>query len=132
MNSSQPYVPVITVVEVGNIMQYTNTGSSVLSPGDPVPMAAAFGVACPAGMEPAYPGTSFPAGIAVGATGPVVVHGVVSGPANSTQTWTQGQAIYWNATNGNFDNTSSGNTPAAYAWVAKASSVAVGQVKLYY
>jgi len=132
MNTSNPYIQVLTYIETGNIMEYTNTGSTELSPGDPVPMAGAFGVAIPSGGTSGQGGASVSMGIAPGATGPVVVHGVVSGPANSTEAFAQGQQLYWNATNGNFDSSATGNTPAGYAWMAKASGVAVAQAKLPY
>lgn len=131
-NTTTPYTPVLTVIETGIVMEYTNAGTVELSPGDPVPMAACFGVAIPSGGVSGQSGSAVASGIAVGGTGPVVVRGVVQGPALSTDVWAQGEATYWNATDGAFTVESSGGTPAGYAWAAKAAGVTTGEVKLPY
>lgn len=126
------FTPVLTVIEEGTIMDYTNTTANTINPGDPVPMAACFGVAIPAGGIPGIPGTPIPAGIAPGATGPVVVRGVVQGPADSTVSFNNGDKVYWDPANKFFTSNATGTDVAGYAWAAKATGVNVARVKLPY
>ena len=112
-------LPLIVVVQRGDIMDYTNTAETAILPGDAVPMAAVFGVAV---------GDV----IAAGATGAVCVNGVVEGPATSAVTYKQGDALYWDATNKAFTNVATDHTPAGYAWLAKAVGVNVAQSKISY
>ena len=61
------------------------------------------------------------------------VEGVYNLPAAthaSTQAWTQGQLLYWDDTGKTFTITSSGNTKRGVAAAPKASTAAVGSVKL--
>ncbi|MBP2654244.1 MAG: hypothetical protein H6Q73_1813 [Firmicutes bacterium] len=107
-----------TYYQEGNIIDYTNTGSSALSAGDPVPMTDAFGVAV-------Y-------GIDAGDTGPVVVSGVFIVTVDSTVSYAAGDKLYWDATNKLFTTSTTSTTYAGYAAKEKAVGTSVGYLKLNY
>jgi len=68
--------------------------------------------------------------IADEASGLAYDEGVFELPAKSADTWDDGAVIYWDATEAELTDTSSGNTLAGTAVGAKAGSTAYAQVKL--
>lgn len=111
--------PQFVFVQQGDILNYTNNTAKTINPGDPVPMASAFGIATGNG-------------IAAGASGPVVVRGVFLGPADSTVAYSEGDKLYWDATNKFITNNATGTVYAGYAAQAKTAGVASGYLKLNY
>lgn len=98
----------------GEVMDYTPSAADVAN-GDVVDLSTRIGVA---GDD-----------IAKGATGPVYVEGVFE-IAKATGAITLGAAVYFDKTNKNISTTSSGNTPAGYAFAAAASADTTVLVKL--
>jgi predicted RecA/RadA family phage recombinase len=110
-------IPTGVYLAEGDILDYTNSGSSALNNGDVVTGAGACGVVTGNG-------------IAVGATGPVVVHGVYQLPAVTTVSWAAFDKLYWDATNICLTNVTTGNTFIGYALNAKITASAAALVKL--
>ena len=111
--------PIFVFVQQGDILNYTNNTASQISPGDPIPMAACFGVAVGNVIAP-------------GATGAVVVHGVIQGPADPTTAFNQGDKLYWDHTNKFITNNATGTDIAGYAWSPKGIGYILAEVKLPY
>jgi predicted RecA/RadA family phage recombinase len=110
-------VPTGVFIQEGDIMNYTNAGASALNNGDVVTGAGACGIVTGNG-------------IAIGATGPVVVHGVFQLPAASAVSWAAFDKLYWDATNACLTNVTTNNTYIGFAQAAKATAVTIAQVKL--
>lgn len=105
-------------VQPGRMMDFTAPSGGVVS-GTPLLIGAL--IVIPAAT--AAQGDRF-----AGAT-----EGVFDVPAAThatTQAWTEGLLLYWDDTNKVFTITSSGNTKKAIAAEAKASTAAIGRVKL--
>jgi predicted RecA/RadA family phage recombinase len=71
--------------------------------------------------------------IAEGETGTLDLGGVYKLPAEAAaadKAWSQGDTLYWDATNKVLTKTSTGNTAAGFAWLDKATAIDVGYVKL--
>lgn len=101
------------VVQDGRTMNYT-AGSDV-SAGDVIEFAGCIGVAL--------------ADIASGETGALLMMGVVTLTKETGTAWTQGDALYWDATNNRLDKTNT-NIPAGICWEDAASGDATGKVSL--
>jgi predicted RecA/RadA family phage recombinase len=74
-------------------------------------------------------GIALAAATASGQTIPVAMEGVVELPKETGIAFTQGQKVYWDATNDRVDATNT-NIPCGLAWRAQASGDAVCWVKL--
>jgi predicted RecA/RadA family phage recombinase len=111
--------PQFGFVQQGDIIDITNTTDNPIRPGDPVPLAGAFGVATGNGIAP-------------GATGPVVVRGVFLGPANPAVAYGQGDKLYWDPTNHWLTNNATDTVYAGYAVQAKSTGIGNGYVKLHF
>jgi predicted RecA/RadA family phage recombinase len=108
--------PQFVFVQEGDIVSYTNNTVNMINPGDPVPWADAFGVAV-------Y-------GIAPGATGQVVVHGVFLCPADPAAVFSEGDKLYWDAANKFITNNATGTNYAGYAAQAKVAGAGQAYLKL--
>lgn len=106
-------------VQRGDILDLTNTTEKFIYPGEPVLMGGAFGVATGDGIAP-------------GATGPVVVHGVFQGPANPAVAYGQGDKLYWDPVNQWLTNNATDTVYAGYAVKAKSTGTGNGYVKLHF
>lgn len=111
--------PQFGFVQQGDIIDFTNTTDNPILPGDPVPLAGAFGIATGNGIAP-------------GATGPVVVRGVFLGPANPAVTYGQGDKLYWDPVNHWLTNNATDTVYAGYAVQAKSTGTGSGNVKLHF
>lgn len=111
--------PQFVFVQQGDIINFTNTTANTIHPGDPVPMADAFGIATGDGIAP-------------GATGPVIVRGVFLGPADPAVAYSQGDKLYWDPANQWITNNATGAGYAGYAAQAKSTGAASGYVKLHF
>ena len=109
--------PQFVFVQQGDIINYTNTTASFINPGDPVPMANAFGIATGNGIAP-------------GASGSVVVRGVFIGPADPAVAFNEGDKLFWDPTNKFITNNATGTEYAGYAAQSKSTGVANGYLKL--
>ena len=110
-------VPTCLYIQEGDIINYTNGGASALNNGDVVATAGASGIVTGNG-------------IAVGATGPLVVHGLFQCPADPSVAWAALDKLYWNFTSNFLTNVSSGNTYIGFAQAAKLTTVTTAAVKL--
>lgn len=106
--STKPY-------KSGDILDYANSGSAI-AVSDIVVIGDLVGMAL--------------AAIAASATGPVLVRGVVQVVKATSQTWTQGQTVYYDSGSANFTTTATGNVRAGVAAIAAGSSAATGYVSL--
>lgn len=88
-------------VATGNVVPYTNAGSTTIAAGTVVEFAAMIGVAV--GDIPA------------GGTGQLAVSGVWILPKDETLAITQGDKLYWDASNDEVDKTNS-NIPCGRAY----------------
>lgn len=102
-------------IQKGNVIDYTNAGSTAITAGSVVVGTSRIFVAV--------------GDIKAGATGVVEAEGVFEFPAASAAI-TFGQAVYWDATNGNITATATNNTPAGVAVAAKAAGILTVLVKL--
>lgn len=102
-------------VRDGKVLTYANAGSAISSD-DVVLIGSIVGVAV----------VDIPATTGIGA---VQIEGVFN-LAAAAGAWTAGQALYWDAGASNFTTTSSGNTKAGIATVAKASATLLGDIKI--
>ncbi|MEA5135700.1 MAG: DUF2190 family protein [Candidatus Fimivivens sp.] len=101
--------------QAGNCIDYTNSGSTAIVFGDVVPLTDCIGVAA--------------SDIAVGDLGALELVGVYELPA-ATAALTNGQKVYWDATNSNVTATATDNTPCGVTIAAKASGVLAVDVKI--
>ena len=100
----------------GEILDYTNAGSTTITSGSVVVVGVKVGVAL----------TDIPAG----ALGSLAVNEVFALPKTSSLAIGQGVAVYWNASGGVATTSSSGNTLAGYAAKAALASDATVNVNL--
>ncbi len=103
-------------VQDGTVLEYANVGSVAINSGDVVLIGSIVGVAVV--DIPATTGKES-----------VQVVGVFNLPA-AAGAWSQGDALYWDATPGVFTKTTTGNVLAGYAFADKASSDVLGNVKI--
>ncbi len=99
----------------GDILQYTNTGSSAVSSEELVVVGVLAGVAL--------------SDIPAGETGSVQISGVFSLPKKAEDAPTQGQALYWNATDKVVtvsDSVTVGQEKTDFPRIGKAAYVATG------
>jgi len=68
--------------------------------------------------------------IANAASGAAYTRGVFTLAAKSTDTWSDGDQLYWDSTNAELTTTASGNTKAGTAVGAKAATVTTSNVLL--
>ncbi|GJD51092.1 hypothetical protein OPKNFCMD_3843 [Methylobacterium crusticola] len=101
-------------VQKGEVV--TLTAPANLLSGDVVIVGAIFGVAAADALS--------------GADVEVVTGGVYDLPKVSAQAWTQGAAVYWDATAKNATTTAGSNTKLGVAVLAAANPSAVGRVRL--
>ena len=94
-------------IQKGEALNYTATAAVTV--GDVVNLGSRIGVAAD--------------NIAKGATGAVHVVGVFSFPGAADETFTQGQAVYWNGSA--ITATADKNTPAGYVFEVLTGGVAV-------
>lgn len=97
----------------GRTMQYVSSGGN--SAGDVIEFTEAIGVVLD--------------DIAAGATGTLIMLGVVELVKETGVVFTQGDMLYWDATNNRLDKTTS-NIPAGIAWNDVASGVLLAEVSL--
>jgi len=105
-------------IQPGNILDFTAPSGGVVS-----------GVPLLIGALVVVPGISADQGEVFSGA----VEGVFDLPAAthaSTQAWTEGQLLYWDNTAKKFTITATDNTKKGVAAAAKASTAAVGRVKL--
>ncbi len=100
-------------VQDGAVILWANSTSTDVSAGDVVLVGTIVGIAI--------------TDIAAGASGSLKVTGVFT-LAGAAGAWTQGDAVYWDASASDFTKTSSGNTKAGIAWADKASATTTGNV----
>lgn len=103
-------------VQDGDILLYSNTGSAIAS-GDVVPMSSRCGIAL---SDIA----------ATSGTGACSLCGVYSVPKATGQTWTAGQAIFWDSGAGKATTTATANTPMGFAFADATSGATSGNVEL--
>ncbi|WP_217577334.1 DUF2190 family protein [Mesorhizobium sp. GbtcB19] len=106
-------------IQPGNIIPWTNsdvTGAADVASGDGVVAGSLFGVA--------------QGDIAVGDSGELAVTGVFELPKTTSQAWTFGQRLYWDAAGGKLTSTASSNKLVGVAIEATASDAAVGKARL--
>jgi predicted RecA/RadA family phage recombinase len=102
-------------VQEGNTMRYTTVAA--LAKNAVVPLTTRVGIAADA--------------IAAAGTGDLWMTGVHNGiPCVAAEVYAQGDALYWAAVPGNITNVQAGNTPAGWAFRAKAAGVATVELKL--
>lgn len=80
-------------------------------------------------IQGAIHGIAAKAGIS-GGTVAVKTDGVFELAKNTSQAFTQGATLYWDAGNGNLTTTATDNTKVGYAAEAAGSSATTGKVKL--
>ncbi len=103
-------------VAEGLTMPYTNATAAAVSAGDVVAFAAMIGVAT--------------GDIAAGATGTLAISGVWILPKNNALAVTQGDQLYWDATDGNINKTAQDNIPCGIAYTHELAATATVQVRL--
>jgi predicted RecA/RadA family phage recombinase len=64
-----------------------------------------------------------------GQTNEVKLHGVFT-VNKASGAWSQGDKLYWDATNSVFTKTATNNTAAGFAWLPALSGDTTGQIKL--
>ncbi len=101
--------------QVGESIDYTNSGSEAIAYGDVVALTDCIGVA--------------ECDIAAGALGTLSLCGVYELPA-ATAALTVGQKVYWDVTNSNVTAVSTDNIPCGIVIAAKAESVLAADVKI--
>ncbi|BBB91049.1 MAG TPA: DUF2190 family protein [Methylomusa anaerophila] len=101
----------------GDIIDYLNSGESVITAGQVVPLTSRIGFAVD--------------DIAPGAIGGVVVKGVFNNvPADNSVAFNVGDPLYWDATAGEVTKTSTNNTPAGWSVAAKAQADTIVVVQI--
>ena len=100
----------------GAILVYTNSTGSAIAADDVVQIGDLVGIAM--------------AAIANGADGPVLVDGVVKVTKAAGSAWTQGESIFYDSGDDNFQDSASGNTRAGCAALAAESAATTGYIKL--
>ncbi len=103
-------------VHDGNTMEYTNAGSAIAAGGV---VALGFGV-----------GVAVTAIAATTGVGTLHVRGVFLLAKTTSQTWTQGDKLYWDSGTSKFTNVASGKQAAGFADIAAGSADATGYVNL--
>ena len=103
-------------VQKGNVMDYTNGGANPIAYLEVVPLVTRIGVA----QEP----------IVVGATGSVDLAGVYQLAADSTAAFVTGDALYWDDAANKLTKTATNNTPAGFAFAAKATAGTTAVVRI--
>lgn len=105
-----------TYIQPGAVLYYKNTGSDTIPAGTVVAFSTRVGIAA--------------ADIPAGTVGGLATEGVFSVPKAASLAVAAGDAVYYNATNDNFDKTASGGIAAGYAAAAAAADDTVVAVKL--
>lgn len=105
-----------TYIQPGAVLNYKNTGSDTIPAGTVVAFSTRVGIAA--------------ADIPAGTVGGLATEGVFSVPKAASLAVAAGDAVYYNATNDNFDKTASGGIAAGYAAAAAAADDTVVAVKL--
>ena len=100
----------------GDVLDYTNGGSTAISSGAPVLVGKRLGIAL--------------SDIPAGAFGSVRMRGVFTVAKLSTDNVAQGDLLYWDATNSRLTKTSTDNTLAGYAAAAAGASVTTVAISL--
>lgn len=100
----------------GDVLDYTNGGSTDISSGAPVLLGSRLGVAL--------------ADIPVGGVGSVRMSGVFTLAKLSTDDVEQGELLYWDATNARLTATASTHKLAGYAAFAAGAGVTTVAIKL--
>lgn len=103
-----------TYWQKGEILDYTNSGSTTLAAGLVIGLTSRIGVL----------GTS----LAAGETGPLHVSGVFVMPKEASLAISAGASVYYDAENDCITTTSAGNTPAG--WCPEAAAAADDDVKV--
>ena len=105
-------------VQIGDTIDYANSGDADIAVGDVVPLVSRIGVA----LE----------NIAQGEVGGVRLVGVFEMPAEAgvDLTFAVGDLLYWDATNSVLTKTETGNTPAGMAVSVKAATEATALVRI--
>jgi predicted RecA/RadA family phage recombinase len=103
-------------VQDGEFLEYTNSGSAI-SAGGIVVVGERIGIAV----------TDIAATTGVGTLQMDRVHEL---PKTTSQSWTQGAKLFYDAGTSKLTTTATGNTPAGYAFEAAASSATTGLCKL--
>lgn len=93
----------------GDVLDYTNGGSTAIASGAPVLIGKRLGIAL--------------VDIPASATGSVRMRGVFTVAKLSTDNVAQGDLLYWDATNSRLTKTSTDNTLAGYAAAAAGAAV---------
>lgn len=104
-----------TFLRLGDVFRYTNGTGSAIASGAVVLIGALLGIAVNA--------------VANGSTGPVRTVGVVKVTKDGTYAWTEGCAIWWDATNSRFTSQPNG-TFAGLAAEAAGASATSGELLL--
>lgn len=105
-----------TFIRNGEVAEYKNSGTSAITNGKVVSLTTRIGVAAD--------------DIAAGGTGMVNLCGVYRIPKAATLAISQGDAVYYNATNDNIDKTASGGIPAGFAIAAATADDTTVLVKI--
>jgi predicted RecA/RadA family phage recombinase len=103
-------------IQRGEVLEYTNNGSSQINDGSVVVIGTKVGVAL--------------VNIPAGSMGVVAVNEVFALPKTSSLAISQGAAVYWNAAQGVATTSATGNTYAGYAAKAALASDTVVNVTL--
>lgn len=104
-------------VQEGEVIDVTVSGSAVAS-GDVVLVGSLVGVA--------------QISAAVGEVCSVALEGVYTVPKKSTDTFNQGDKLYWDNSAKNVTTTTSGNTFAGFAWIAGGNGDTTTQLRLQF
>lgn len=102
--------------EIAAGRRLTVTAAAAITGGQFVVKGSAFGVASST--------------VAIGEQTELQLGGVFNLPKETGTAWTQGDVIYWDATNSRMTKTSSGNTKVGVAYDDAASAATTGNVRL--
>ena len=100
----------------GDVLEYTNGGSTEVASGAPVLVGSRLGIAL--------------VNIPVGGTGSVRMRGVFTVAKLSTDVVGQGDLLYWDATNSRLTTTASTHKLAGYAAAAAGAAVTTVAISL--
>lgn len=103
-------------IEKGEALNHTNGGVTTIPVGTVVPLVSRVAVAA-TDIEP-------------GALGALSATGVFELPAVNNAAFVAGDALYWDDAAKKLTKVSAGNTPAGWAYGAKAETAARGLVKI--